>query len=396
MSSSTTSSYYKAVKAERLSQLFSILKRAKERQNAITEAFRRTLRPTQHARRRANQLRLSIDITKAVNCDMRVVAKNPLPILDPTLTPGELPPRAASEDVQERVYRVPIGHGRPKPVIPRIVIPGVGDERRQPRPSSVPQDVTVDFDIHALSGLSAVSGLSGLSNLSALSFPSAVTDPIAGAPTVLRNPNAPWVGPTSRFSITPTDPIFHVRDSKLGHLIRDCGAPKACDGAQPRHGLELERGTYTAAQGSGSLFGEYQWIDRSSSNGTCDMDTAMVDIPISDVSDDCGYSSATESVESQYSQRSEGTSFSSRSSSSGPATPDDMDMSPPPMISIKRKSAELDGDDRISNRFAGSYEVVEKAPKYTRKHWSERSPAMAKAGGRSRLTLRVPSVVSRR
>jgi len=45
-----------------------------------------------------------------------------------------------------------------------------------------------------------------------------------------------------------------------------------------------------------------------------------------------------------------------------------MDMSPPPMISIKRKSAELDGDDRISNRFAGSYEVVEKAPKVSFDH----------------------------
>ncbi|KAF5361653.1 hypothetical protein D9758_007345 [Tetrapyrgos nigripes] len=242
---SSTNTTYTAIKAERLFHLSSILRRAKERQNTITVAFRRTLQPSHSARRRANQIGLSINITKAVNCPQGAVSRELLPVLDFTPIPGEPIPRAASEELRgvygHSVTHVhPIGHGRPnakpKPVIPRIVIPSVYDARRQPRPSSVPMDVTNDFDIHALelTGLSAQPVSASQSQSSALSFPSAVTDPLAGAPSALRysthlNPHhdertsTRFPRPSSISSTT--DPILsHVHDFKMpmDHLIRDC------------------------------------------------------------------------------------------------------------------------------------------------------------------------------
>lgn len=61
------------------------------------EAFRSTLQPTSHARRRAALLNLQVDIKKAVKCDPRQVSNVPLPIIDTEPSP---PPVAAFLELQ--------------------------------------------------------------------------------------------------------------------------------------------------------------------------------------------------------------------------------------------------------------------------------------------------------
>ncbi|KAJ2914867.1 hypothetical protein MD484_g5533, partial [Candolleomyces efflorescens] len=59
------------------------------------EAFRLTLQPTSHARRRAALLNLAVDVKKAVKCDHRQVSNVPLPIID--TEPSPLPAAAFME-----------------------------------------------------------------------------------------------------------------------------------------------------------------------------------------------------------------------------------------------------------------------------------------------------------
>ncbi|RXW23468.1 hypothetical protein EST38_g2367 [Candolleomyces aberdarensis] len=61
------------------------------------EAFRLTLQPTSHARRRAALLNLQVDTKKAVKCDQRQVSNVPLPIIDTEPSP---PPVAAFPELQ--------------------------------------------------------------------------------------------------------------------------------------------------------------------------------------------------------------------------------------------------------------------------------------------------------
>ncbi|KAJ2931178.1 hypothetical protein H1R20_g5913, partial [Candolleomyces eurysporus] len=75
------------------------------------EAFRLTLQPTSHARRRAALLNLQVDTNKAVKCDQRQVSNVPLPIIDTEPSP---PPVAAFPELQwvhEEGQSVPLSVG---------------------------------------------------------------------------------------------------------------------------------------------------------------------------------------------------------------------------------------------------------------------------------------------
>lgn len=59
-----------------------ILRRANSRYTDVASRIRASLRPTFHARKRAAELRLGVDIGKAIRCEQRQVSIVPLPVLD--------------------------------------------------------------------------------------------------------------------------------------------------------------------------------------------------------------------------------------------------------------------------------------------------------------------------
>jgi hypothetical protein len=77
-----------------LSNIIATLRAVNARYHHIAIQFRRHLKPTQHARRHARSLGLSLDIERAMNCPQRAVSAIPLPILDTSSspTPYQLPP----------------------------------------------------------------------------------------------------------------------------------------------------------------------------------------------------------------------------------------------------------------------------------------------------------------
>lgn len=68
--------------SHRLQNIIDILRRANSRYTDIASRIRASLRPTFHARKRAAELRLGVDIGKAVRCEQRQVSIVPLPVLD--------------------------------------------------------------------------------------------------------------------------------------------------------------------------------------------------------------------------------------------------------------------------------------------------------------------------
>lgn len=68
--------------SHRLQNIIVILRRANSRYADIASRIRASLRPTFHARKRAAELRLGVDIGKAVRCEQRQVSIVPLPVLD--------------------------------------------------------------------------------------------------------------------------------------------------------------------------------------------------------------------------------------------------------------------------------------------------------------------------
>lgn len=176
-SSSSTVAHRSILQAHHVANLAAILRNANSRYQLIADDMRRCITFTHHARKRAEGLRLAVDVVKARNCPHRVVAVEPLPILDTTISPTQV----------EAPPRPPLRRRKAlKCVIPPIVIPAPGSERR------------LQSNQELLSALSP--------QLMQL------------APCVLRDSDNPWRGPSSRFSITPNDvreiseiiPMIHI------------------------------------------------------------------------------------------------------------------------------------------------------------------------------------------
>ncbi|KAG6855709.1 hypothetical protein H0H87_011834 [Tephrocybe sp. NHM501043] len=79
---SSTSTYATPLQAHHLSNLILILRRANARYSHLAACVRSSFTPTRHAKSRAQKLRLTVDITAAVNCPQREVSNIPLPIIE--------------------------------------------------------------------------------------------------------------------------------------------------------------------------------------------------------------------------------------------------------------------------------------------------------------------------
>ncbi|ESK95579.1 hypothetical protein Moror_12653 [Moniliophthora roreri MCA 2997] len=127
------------IQSQHLQNLLFILRRSNEHYRQVAESLRRSMRPTSHARKRAYNLGLSVDIHKAVNCPQQQVSVVPLPIIDACLSPSSPLARAASEDaimpsIIPYDVRLP-GRSRAEKrmaIIPPIIIPSIRDPRRRP------------------------------------------------------------------------------------------------------------------------------------------------------------------------------------------------------------------------------------------------------------------------
>ncbi|KAJ7652153.1 hypothetical protein DFH06DRAFT_1134679 [Mycena polygramma] len=160
MSSSSFTNRRASMSPRHFERLSTILSESNEHYRAVAAAVRAAKKPTFHARTRAQKLGLSLDIKLAVNCPERQVSVIPLPVID----------RAPSPSQQPR----PRGRASQRPAL-RLVLP------------------RAQADVPCSGGpYSTV----------------ALTPAPAVAPTVLGGQNVPWRGPTSRFSLTPSDPIF--------------------------------------------------------------------------------------------------------------------------------------------------------------------------------------------
>ncbi|KAJ7159425.1 hypothetical protein C8R46DRAFT_1354165 [Mycena filopes] len=173
---------------------------------------------------------------------------------------------------------------------------------------------------------------SGSYPYSTLELTSALAHP---APTVLRGQNVPWRGPTSRFSLTPSDPIFMIapRRAPAAPVVPDVPFDDFTD-------LDLDDMELEYPQSGAADYAESAASFASSG------------------SDSSSYTSSPESSRSEE---------TSPASSRGPATPADVipgftfiHVNPAP----KRKSSERD-DTSVLPAVAG-----EKRPKYERKSWA--------------------------
>ncbi|KAK7041766.1 hypothetical protein VNI00_009055 [Paramarasmius palmivorus] len=121
-------------------QVLAVLRRSNEHYRQVAESLRQSIRPTFHARKRAYNLGLSVDIHKAINCPQRQVSVIPLPIIDTCMSPSS-PFAQPLEDLNACLppvipYDVRLS-GRSNAhkrlaMIPPIVIPSVHDPRRRP------------------------------------------------------------------------------------------------------------------------------------------------------------------------------------------------------------------------------------------------------------------------
>ncbi|KAJ6569409.1 hypothetical protein B0H19DRAFT_1135344 [Mycena capillaripes] len=248
-----------SISPRHFSRLSTILSESNEHYRTVAAAVRAAKKPTYHARTRAQKLGLSLDIKRAISCPEREVSVVPLPVID----------RAPSPDQQQ-----PQPRGRPAL---RLVVP-----RAQ-------ADVPVSTGPYSTIKLSP-----------------------APAPTVLRGQNNPWRGPTSRFSLTPSDPIFTIA---------------------PRCALEPP---------------------------------VVPDVPFDDddyTTWELGYpeSGAADCASSSSSDASSLPSASTSSASSGPETPADADVIPGLTLSAAKRKHDIFDDA-----------VVDKRPKYERKSWAHR------------------------
>ncbi|KAJ7075005.1 hypothetical protein B0H15DRAFT_1027312 [Mycena belliarum] len=274
--SSSTSYSRPALSEQRFARLTSILADANETHAMRASAAARTkAKRTFHGRLRAQRLGLAVDTVRAIACPAHHVAALPPPIIERATPPPRL---------------------RTKPTL-RIQIPGA---RRAP--ADVPTTGAPYSTIY----------------LSAAPAPAA-----AQAPTVLRGQQNPWRGPTSRFSLTPDDPLFTLAP-------RRAPLPPAAPPIVPVVPFDED-----------------------------DVSTWMLMYPASGAADYAASSTFSSFSPSASASSSAGSSASSsgtsRVSSAGPATPADLPIAPF-ALSAKRKSE----DELLSD----------KRPKHGRKTWA--------------------------
>ncbi|KAJ7198242.1 hypothetical protein C8J57DRAFT_1417286 [Mycena rebaudengoi] len=85
--SSSTRYQSAALPPHRLARLSLILREANAHYRRVADSFRASLRPTHHARTRAEKIGLTLNIEKAVACPEHQVSVIPLPIIDTTPSP---------------------------------------------------------------------------------------------------------------------------------------------------------------------------------------------------------------------------------------------------------------------------------------------------------------------
>ncbi|KAJ7431518.1 hypothetical protein B0H11DRAFT_2261800 [Mycena galericulata] len=282
MSSSRSQHPRASLPPRHFERLSAILAEANKHHSAVAAAARAAKRPTHHARSRAQKLGLSVCIKLAVACDERLVSVIPLPVLDraspePTQAPA-LPPRQ-----------------RGRPTL-RLIVP------------RAPADVPTSTGPYSSVSLSAGGAPAP-----------------AAAPTVLRGQNVPWRGPTSRFSLTPDDPLFTLAPRRAPEPPVVPVIPDV-----PFDEEEAERFFETCEL----MYPESGAADYASSTSS--------------------YASSCASSSSECSPSS--SSNSSASSSSGPVTPADAEMPPIATLSSKRRRE--------------PEAIVDKRPKYERKSWA--------------------------
>ncbi|KAF9016846.1 hypothetical protein BDZ89DRAFT_1075255 [Hymenopellis radicata] len=105
------------------------LRVTKARYEGLADQHSERIRPTLHARRHAQRLKLALNTAAAVECPQRFVSVDPLPVIDATVNPYSPPVHAASLVIY------------PEP--PRIVAPDISRWAAYVSASS-PQDVPVE------------------------------------------------------------------------------------------------------------------------------------------------------------------------------------------------------------------------------------------------------------
>ncbi|KAJ7628059.1 hypothetical protein B0H17DRAFT_1150799 [Mycena rosella] len=279
-----------ALSARHFERLSSILTEANAHYSAVATAARaaiitKLVHPPR-ARTRAQRLGLAVNTRAAAKCDPRSVSVVPLPVIDSAPSPPPAPPAR-----------------RARPAL-RLVVP-----RARP-------DVPVPVNCGPASGSGGYTG----------STP-------AVAPTVLREQNNHWRGPTSRFSLTPDDPLFTLAPRR---------APLPPAAADPPVVPDVPFN-----DDDEDVFANWE-----------------LGYPASGAADYVGSVSSVASYASSSSSSSE--SESSASNSSGPATPADSEM-----IAIGGPVPVLSGSGSSSGKRKTQSEddVAEKRPKYGRKAW---------------------------
>ncbi|KAJ4485373.1 hypothetical protein J3R30DRAFT_3439050 [Lentinula aciculospora] len=174
MSSTIPPAYYSTpMPAHHHFNLRMILRSANERYHVIAESFRQNVHLSHHARRRAHARGLKIDTAQAARCPQKLVSVLPLHEIDTSVSPTLN--RAASEDLLP-VIPAPLAPAAQRPVIARITIPAASASRPVVEPVSRSE-----------------------------TGPGKIFVPVA-----IRGQPNPWLGPTSRFSITPNNELFQV------------------------------------------------------------------------------------------------------------------------------------------------------------------------------------------
>ncbi|KAG6906764.1 hypothetical protein DXG01_012240 [Tephrocybe rancida] len=85
-----------------LRNLILILRRANAHYTHVASCIRASLTPTRHAKIRAQNLGLTVDIVRAVNCPHKAVSVIPLPIIEAVTPPLEYIRQVASSVIQRR------------------------------------------------------------------------------------------------------------------------------------------------------------------------------------------------------------------------------------------------------------------------------------------------------
>ncbi|KAJ7433555.1 hypothetical protein FB451DRAFT_1380294 [Mycena latifolia] len=292
--SSNTSYTACPMSERRFSRLASILTEANTHHSAVAAAVRAAAKPTFHARTRAQKLGLKVDTVRAVALPAHCVSVVPPPIIDTTPSP---PPIAMNTNAKTKPTRPTL----------RLLVP-----RALP-------DVPVSGGPHSTLSLSLTA---------------------AEAPMVLHGQNNLWRGPTSRFSVTPDDPIFML-------------APRRA----PLPPVALAPAPTEAPVVPDVPFDEDDlatWELGYPPSGAADYAPSAESI----ASNPSSFTASTFASSSGSGSSSSGSSSdSSDASSPGPATPADADMPLAPATGKRMRRCEDDATH------------VEKRPKYERKSW---------------------------